>query len=473
MRTTPPPEAADALLEAVDVARIRLPDDVSTDRRAELGQFLTPATVARELASMFMPLTGHVRVLDPGAGLGVLGAALVARLLSQPEPPTGITLVAYEIDPAMHAGLKQTLVDLEEVCSNAGVSFDGEFHGEDFLASGSAALTGDLLSVAAEPFDAAILNPPYRKISAKSAERAWARSIGLEASNAYAAFLGVAAGLLRSDGQLVAIVPRSFTNGSYFRPFRKWFAASMAYRRLHVYDARNRAFADDDVLQENVIFHAVKTKRNFADVTITASTDPSDSGPSIRTVPYAELIRPNDLDAVIHVVADETNYRIARRVGSLSSTLKDLGLTVSTGRVVDFRAKDHLRRKPDETTVPLIYPAHLRNGRVQWPVLNGKKANALHRNPSSEDLLVPEGIYVLTKRFTSKEEKRRVVASIYDPAILFPDTWALKTTSTISTSTVAASTAPWPLASEAILILVWSIYISASFPGIRRSTLAI
>src|SRR6185312_10331033 len=34
----------------------------------------------------------------------------------------------------------------------------------------------------------------------------------------------------------------------------------------------------------------------------------------------------------------------------------------------------------------------------------------------SLDLLVPEGLYVLTKRFSSKEEKRRIVAAIYDPA---------------------------------------------------------
>jgi adenine-specific DNA-methyltransferase len=35
-------------------------------------------------------------------------------------------------------------------------------------------------------------------------------------------------------------------------------------------------------------------------------------------------------------------------------------------------------------------------------------------NEHTHDLLVPAGIYVLVKRFTAKEERKRVVACIYD-----------------------------------------------------------
>lgn len=110
------------------------------------------------------------------------------------------------------------------------------------------------------------------------------------------------------------------------------------------------------------------------------------------------------------------SLRIAERVASLPATLADINLTVSTGRVVDFRATEYLRPQPDATTAPLIYPGHLRSGRVVWPARLGKKPNALAREPGSLDLLIPEGLYVLTKRFSSKEEKRRIVAAIYDPA---------------------------------------------------------
>ena len=85
--------------------------------------------------------------------------------------------------------------------------------------------------------------------------------IGLETSNLYAAFLAVAAELLKPEGELVAIVPRSFANGTYFTPFRQRFTETVAFHHIHVYESRSKAFADDAVLQENIIFRAVRTRK--------------------------------------------------------------------------------------------------------------------------------------------------------------------------------------------------------------------
>jgi adenine-specific DNA-methyltransferase len=350
----------------------------------------------------------------------MLGAALVSHLLAQDVPPTAITLTAYEVDASLHQGLEGTLDDLQQICSQAGVAFTGELHGGDFLNAGAALLGGGLFEGQTEPYDAVILNPPYRKIGSASRERQLCRRIGLETTNLYAAFLAMAAALLRPEGQMVAIVPRSFANGTYFRPFRQWFTSSMAFNCVHVYESRNRAFSDDAVLQENVIFHATKTTTTPAEVTVTSSTDPSDLDPLYRSVPYEDLIQPDDPATVIHIVPDETSQQVARRVSSLPATLADLGLTVSTGRVVDFRAAEYLVAQPGRNTVPLIYPGHIKAGMVAWPAPNGKKPNALLYSPGSADLLVPEGLYVLTKRFTAKEERRRIVAALYDPSDVAP-----------------------------------------------------
>jgi adenine-specific DNA-methyltransferase len=99
----------------------------------------------------------------------------------------------------------------------------------------------------------------------------------------------------------------------------------------------------------------------------------------------------------------------------LTTSLAELGLSVSTGRVVDFRAKQFLRQQPDAGTVPLIYPCHFRDGFVRWPRENWHKPNAIVSDEHTRDLLVPAGVFVLVKRFTAKEERRRVVACIYDP----------------------------------------------------------
>jgi adenine-specific DNA-methyltransferase len=117
----------------------------------------------------------------------------------------------------------------------------------------------------------------------------------------------------------------------------------------------------------------------------------------------------------IHLGVDNTDTSPAERIKCFTSSLNKLGLSVSTGRVVDFRAREHLRKSPEQETVPLIYPCHFLNGFINWPVESGKKPNAIASSSETSDLLVEAGFYVLTKRFSSKEQQRRVMAAIYDP----------------------------------------------------------
>ncbi|MEW5980602.1 MAG: Eco57I restriction-modification methylase domain-containing protein [Acidobacteriota bacterium] len=264
-------------------------------------------------------------------------------------------------------------------------------------------------------FDCAILNPPYRKIRKESRERTLLRSIGLETTNLYTGFLAVTAKLLASGGEMVAIIPRSFCNGLYFEPFRRFFLREMRLFRVHVFDKRDRAFADDDVLQENIVFRVVRTTDIPSEVVVSSSLDPDGSGLRIRTVKHDDVVRPRDPHIFIHIVPDGDGDPIRQKIAHLDATLADLALAVSTGRVVDFRAKDLLRAKPSRSTVSLIYPCHLRAGFVEWPNGSTRKPEALALGPRAEKLLIPAGYYVLVKRFTAKEERRRIVAAVYDP----------------------------------------------------------
>jgi adenine-specific DNA-methyltransferase len=405
--------SVDRLLESIDFYRIDVSRKLDTAKRSELGQFLTPSTVARFMASLFEARAGDLRIIDAGAGVGSLTAALVDELCGREPISRSITATAYELDQDLSAYLSSTLGACAARCRERQVGFTAEVVVGDFIRAGVEMLDAGLFSEKRRSFNLAILNPPYRKINADSETRALLRRIGIETSNLYTAFLALVVQLLDGGGELVAITPRSFCNGPYFRPFRELLLTHMSIERIHVYESRDVAFGDDDVLQENVILHAAK-RPSRGTVTISSSEDPSDELVTCREVPDTDVVRPDDRERFIHVVTDELGQFVSDRMRSLGGSLAELGVAVSTGRVVDFRAQEHLRAEPSARCAPLIYPAHFTNGFVEWPK-KGKKPNAIAENASTRDLLVPAGTYVLVKRFSSKEEPRRVVAALFDP----------------------------------------------------------
>jgi len=254
---TEAPAAAMNLVRRTEARRQASSAVLDSRLRAKLGQFFTPAPLADFIASLAdVSKAGIVRVLDPGAGVGSLTASLVARLLVE-CPEVKISVTACEVDPQLHPALQATLDDCVNTAKSLNAHVEVNVVPRDFI---SWATDGDgLLAEPPEPFDLVIMNPPYKKLAARSRERKLVSSVCTETSNLYSAFMALGVHLLRPGGQLLAITPRSFTNGPYFRLFRQYFLERMRLDRVHVFEARNKVFADSAVLQENVILVATRT----------------------------------------------------------------------------------------------------------------------------------------------------------------------------------------------------------------------
>jgi adenine-specific DNA-methyltransferase len=405
----------DGLSSTLDAIRSLLNGRSCRDDRSKIGQFLTPASIAEFMASLFEGERENVRILDAGAGAGVLFAACVEKLLSVKPLPVSIEAVAFENDERVLPYLKETFEQCESICRGTGVSFRGEVRAEDFIAAAIAQTEGNLFTAQRARFTHAILNPPYRKIHGQSTTRKMLDRAGIGISNLYAAFVWLAALLLEPGGELVAITPRSFCNGPYFRQFRVKFLYLMSLRHIHVFDSRKRAFRDDDVLQENVIYHGVRGGPKPEYVTISSSDGANFDKISRRPVTYEHVVLPGDRDVFIRLVLNEFDDTVMERMKGFETSLLKLGLEVSTGRVVDFRAQNYLRPFPEDGTAPLIHPCHFEDGFIHWPSESGKKFNAILSSTDTRELMLMSGYYVLTKRFTAKEERRRVVAAVYDP----------------------------------------------------------
>jgi adenine-specific DNA-methyltransferase len=403
------------LLDQLDLWRLEASDQLDSKRRSEFGQFLTPSGIASFMASLFDGFHGEVRLLDAGAGAGTLLVATTLDALHRPELPTDISVTGYEIDPTLASYARRSTEALARSCLEVGIPFKAEVIETDFIKAAVEVLDRDLFQQGSRPsFTHAILNPPYRKLNSDSSTRLHLRRVGIETSNLYTAFVALAIQSLAPGGEIVAITPRSFCNGPYFHPFREFILGTTAIRKIHLFESRTAAFRDDDILQENVIFHLVKAGRQGI-VSLSSSSSPDDKLLSTRKVPFVHIVRPTDKDLFIHLVPDQEGQLLSDAFAELPCELRELGLTVSTGKVVDFRAKEFLRASPTTDSRPLIYPTHFADGRVKWPKF-GKKPNALVDSPSTAALWMPSGTYVLVKRFSSKEEPRRVVAAVFDPA---------------------------------------------------------
>lgn len=403
------------LTDFADLARVYYSSKLSLKQRSELGQFLTPATVARFMAGQFHNLSGNINLLDPGAGVGILIAAVVERLLANPDRVNSCHITAYEIEPVFLPSLNRTLAECCAALKSKGIQADYCLREENFIkASGEVNLP--LFERSLPGFTHAILNPPYKKIHSRSIEKKILSNMGVDTVNLYSAFVWLAALQLAIDGEMVAITPRSFCNGTYFRPFRKAFLESMKLKKIHVFESRSVAFSEDEVLQENIIFHALKSEVKPNYIKITSNSDGMLGEISeLRDVCYDEVIEPTDREQFIHIVTNPLNNYLRVQMNKMPCTLKEIGLEVSTGPVVDFRLKSALINCLSDRTFPLLYPESIKAGKVVFPPDRPRKPIAIEQNQETEKWSIESGWYVLTKRFTAKEEKRRVVAAVCPP----------------------------------------------------------
>jgi len=362
------------------------------------------------MAGLFPDANGCCRLLDAGAGIGSLSDAFLERWLSGKFHFQCVEVEAFEVDGSLHHHLERTLAKYAANFDN----FAFAIRGDDFIFAATEAISGGFFSTAIRKYTHAILNPPYKKINSNSAHRLALRRAGIETVNLYSAFVALAVALAAPGGQIVAIIPRSFCNGPYYRPFRDFILERAAIRHMHLFESRNKAFRDDEVLQENIIIRLERGGQQ-GPVMVSTSTDDSFSDLTTHEHPFDRILFPDDPERFIHVPTT-TEKSAIELSPAVRYSLADIGLNVSTGPVVDFRMKAHLRDMPGPGTVPLIYPGHLSMAGTVWPVAGLKKPNAIVRNDETEKWLYPNGFYCVVRRFSSKEEKRRVVASVVDPA---------------------------------------------------------
>ncbi|MCH5160706.1 MAG: Eco57I restriction-modification methylase domain-containing protein [Clostridiales bacterium] len=375
--------------------------------RKKIGQFFTSKETAIFMAELFDIPTdkSELFILDAGAGSGILSIALIERLQSY-STIRKINLVCYENDRSIIDLLQSNLAWVHD---NLTLELNYEIRFENYILSQEMDFNYKLgTNPTPAKYDLIIGNPPYMKLAKNAPESMAMASICRGAPNMYALFAAMSAFNLEHSGEMVYIMPRSWTSGAYFSRFREYFFSQCVLEHIHLFINRDDIFENEQVLQETIIIKVRKTTVLPSEVTITTTQSCNDfSNRTIFIAPYETVV--SGTDFYVYLVCNESELATLELLNKWRDTLPSIGLRMKTGLTVDFRNRERLRNESDEQVVPLFYPSHIKNGRVRFPI--GKENEYI--DISCSGLLQHNGNYLFVKRFTSKEEHRRLQCGIY------------------------------------------------------------
>ena len=381
----------------------------SMEDRKTLGQFFTGSIVSEYMASLISkPSSKAVRLLDAGAGTGILTASTALHCLKLGCKT--VHAVLYELDSKAIPSLEQTLKIVQNTFSAQRASFTFEIRCDDFV------LARPDKDEDTQPFDICVINPPYFKYSVQESPYAKAASDLYHGDpNIYASFTAIAMSCMKQGGQLVAITPRSFTNGLYFKGFRSYMLGESALDLIHIFKKRDKVFKNEDstVLQENVICRFVKGSEQ-SDITVRSSNcDSSISNADEEHYALPLIIDPSNNQKIIRIPESAYEAAILRQAETFPTTFENAGYFISTGRVVEHRTRPYITDDINTDNSVLLYrPHNVSPLQASWTGEH-KKDVLFKLNDGHEKHTMENGNFVLLKRFSSKDEKRRLVSGVH------------------------------------------------------------
>lgn len=386
-------------------------EKIPKSKRKKKGQFFTSKETAKFMADMFdlSDCKDCVSVLDPGAGTGILSVAFLERLMFT-IPDINVFLTCYETDSEVLPVLKENLKYAKNEFPNR---IDYCVLEKDYLLSQSDDFNDNLsANETVCKYDYIIANPPYLRVARDHLSALSMPKVVHGAPNLYFLFAAMSLFNLKSEAEMVYIIPRSWTSGAYFKAFREYFLTEGKIEQIHLFTSRDKVFNAEDVLQETMIIKVRRTNCTPENVLITSSNSCNDFA-DITTLnaSYDAVVSGENL--YVYLPTNDEEIDVIKKINTYHTTFPDEGLKMKTGIVVDFRQWDDLRKEPGDHTLPLFYSQHIKDGRVNHQP-SGKEFDWV--TDEKPGLVQKNKNYVFIKRFTAKEERRRLQCGVYLPS---------------------------------------------------------
>lgn len=383
----------------------------SKSENVRLGRFFTKKETARLMASM-LPLDENktaYTILDPGAGTGILSAAMVEEICKRCPSCRVIFLTCYEVNSEFIPMLED---NLERIRKKARHDYDVKLYvtvyEENYITESQNHYTVTLTDTVEDKFDIIICNPPTEFIVKGSDEARRAGGVTQVKINSAFLFAKMAARHLEDGGRLVIMLPTTVASASALTEYRKEMASMLSLEKIHLFIGKQKNSKRAIPLKKTVILSYGKCERPNT-VTVTTSTDwgKPENTVMLPALDYSFVVDEKDGTLTLPKSVEDTN--IVKYISSFPETLDTLGLKVSTGLVIDSRCEGLLFTDPIKGCVPLIRPVAIKGGQVRFP-LPIKHQYLAAVNPT---LVQNNKNLVVIKRVPAKSDDRFVNAAVY------------------------------------------------------------
>lgn len=402
------------LLRFVERASIHINEISAAKEKKEKGQYFTSGSIAEFMAARVNLKKDTIKILDPGSGTGMLTAALVSRIIKEGKKNLHLEIDLFENDEKVLPFLYDTMEMCKNLMEKQGNKLNYKIYVEDYILVHSHLFEPSLFDEEKinKKYDLVISNPPYYKLNKNHIYSQILQEYIHGQPNIYFMFMAIAEKLLADEGQLVFITPRSYCSGAYFERFRDLFFKSIDPEHFHLFESRKGNFKSENVLQETIILSGFKRKHKHPYITISSSLSLNiQESYSEETFNKSLIIDSTDQINLIRLPINKDQSKVLEVFDNWSNNLKLMNMNISTGPVVAFRHKEYIKDYNEKDSYPLLYMKNLKQLEVAFPLEQNNQGVTFEA--TEKRLVVPANNYVLLKRFTSKEQKKRVDCGTY------------------------------------------------------------
>jgi len=323
--------------------------NTAPEKRKKYGQYFTLKSIREKLLSNLPDSLFHkknIKILDPACGTGEF-------LLSCKKMFDYPVLEGWEFDEVLLNISKKLIPEAKLV------------------------LTDSLLNETSDKYDLIVGNPPYFEFKPDERIKKEYDEVINGRTNIYSLFIYRSLKLLKKGGYLAFVNPPSMNNGAYFSALRRYIVDNSSIEFLHMLD------------------------------------DPMMFDGAIQSVMLMILKKGEKSEKYIfkrgNKIIFSRNATFLKEQFENRITLKEMGYTVKTGRIIWNENKNKLT---DEQYIPLIWSHNITMNGIK---LNNKPGKKQYIKCDSYD----EGPAIVVNRIVGQPGKGKIKAAIIPPKMKF------------------------------------------------------